>query len=96
MIGGYMDNDTNEVIATIKMLNSINCVPALSCGMHPGIVNYVRDVIGHGNWLANVGGALSGHPMGTLAGVKAMCQAIDGNTGPEYDAAISKWGKHDD
>jgi len=92
MIGGYMDNDAEQVLKTVKMLNDINCVPALSCGMHPGIVNRVTDTVGHGNWLANVGGALSGHPMGTLAGVKAMRQAIDGNYGPEYTSAIDKWG----
>jgi ribulose 1,5-bisphosphate carboxylase large subunit-like protein len=43
--------------------------------------------------MANVGGALTSHPSGTLAGVRAMRQAIDGNYGPEYEEAIKKWGK---
>jgi len=30
--------------------------------------------------------------MGTLAGAKAMRQAIDKNHGLEYEQAISKWG----
>lgn len=93
MIGGYMDNSTENTKRTITMLNSINCVPALSCGMHPGLVDYIMTQVGHANWMASVGGALGSHPMGTLAGVKAMRQAIDGNYGEEYNVAIQKWGK---
>ncbi len=93
MIGGYMDNSTINMKKTIKMLTDINCVPALSCGMHPGLVDYINKEIGNANWMANVGGALGSHPMGTLAGVKAMRQAIDGNYGIEYEVAIKKWGK---
>ena len=95
MIGGYMDNNTDDVKKTIKMLADINCVPALSCGMHPGLVDYINEELGHANWMANVGGALGSHPMGTLAGVKAMRQAIDKNYKEEYHVAIKKWGlKH--
>lgn len=93
MIGGYMDNNTENVKRTIAMLNRINCVPALSCGMHPGLVDYIIQEVGHYDWMANVGGALGSHPMGTLAGVKAMKQAVTGVHGIEYDKAIEKWGK---
>lgn len=93
MIGGYMDNSTVNTKKTINMLNDINCVPALSCGMHPGLVDYIMEQVGHANWMASVGGALGSHPMGTLAGVKAMRQAIDKNYGEEYHVAIQKWGK---
>jgi len=94
MIGGYLDQDCDDVLKTINMLNSINCVPALSCGMHPGLIEYISNILGHSNWMANVGGALTSHPMGTTAGVKAMVQAINGNlTGTEYLKAIAKWGK---
>lgn len=93
MIGGYMDNNTDNVKNTIDMLNKINCVPALSCGMHPGLVDYIIQEVGHYDWMANVGGALGSHPMGTLAGVKAMKQAITGNHDIEYEQAIKKWGK---
>jgi len=92
MIGGYLNDETERTKKIIKDLNDINCVPALSCGMHPGLVEYIRGEVGHGNWMANVGGALTSHPMGTLAGVRAMRQAIDGNHGAEYKAAIKKWG----
>jgi ribulose 1,5-bisphosphate carboxylase large subunit-like protein len=43
--------------------------------------------------MANVGGAMHGHPMGTLSGGKAMRQAIDKQfDNPEYIKAIEKWG----
>lgn len=92
MIGGYMNNSVEDTKKTISMLNSVNSVPALSCGMHPGLVDYIIDQVGHCNWMASVGGALGSHPMGTLAGVTAMRQAIDGNYGEEYNVAIKKWG----
>ncbi len=95
MIGGYLNDETERTKRIIQDLNDINCVPALSCGMQPGLVEYIKAEVGHANWMANVGGALTSHPMGTLAGVRAMRQAIDGNYGKEYDAAIKKWGKKD-
>jgi 2,3-diketo-5-methylthiopentyl-1-phosphate enolase len=66
-------------------------MPALSCGFHPGLVNKVNDLAGS-DYLANAGGAMHGHPGGTLAGVKAMRQAIDKDYGPEYHTAIKEWG----
>jgi len=92
MVGGYMDNDTEELKGIIKQLNDIDAVPALSCGMHPGLINYITDVIGHSNWMANVGGAITSHPMGTSAGVKAMNQAVTKKYDIEYETAIKKWG----
>jgi len=59
--------------------------------MHPGLVNHVTKNVGV-NYMANVGGALHGHPQGTLAGGRAMRQAIDGNFGEEYSAALGAWG----
>jgi len=59
--------------------------------MHPGLVNHVTKNVGV-NYMANVGGALHGHPQGTLAGGRAMRQAIDHTYGAEYDAAIKEWG----
>lgn len=92
MIGGYMDNETKDVITTISILNKVNAVPALSCGMHAGLIDYIVETVGHGNWMANVGGALSSHPSGTLAGTKAMQQAINKEYEQEYYDAIKKWG----
>jgi ankyrin repeat protein len=86
-------NDTEELKGIIKQLNDIDAVPALSCGMHPGLIDYITSVLGHTNWMANVGGAITSHPMGTSAGVRAMNQAVTKNYGVEYESAIKKWGK---
>lgn len=94
MIGGYMNQDDEELRDALKVLWHYNIVPALSCGMHPGLVDFVNQSINSVDWMANVGGAMHGHPLGTLAGGKAMIQAINGQTDqPEYLAAIDKWGK---
>jgi ribulose-bisphosphate carboxylase large chain len=91
MWGGYASDDENDLRNTMGILHSRNVVPALSCGMHPGIVNSITEKFGI-NYLANCGGALHGHPSGTVAGAKAMRQAIDKSYGDEYLDAINKWG----
>jgi ribulose 1,5-bisphosphate carboxylase large subunit-like protein len=60
--------------------------------MHPGLIRYITDTIGHTNWMANVGGAITSHPSGTAAGVRAMAQSVTKNYGIEYETAIKKWG----
>lgn len=94
MIGGYYKWDESETIDAVKILNSHNVMPALSCGFHPGLTDWVTKKVGI-NYMANVGGAIHGHPLGTLSGAIAMRQSIDKNYGLEYDKAIEKWGKHD-
>ncbi len=91
MFGGYMDADTQELKIVMDLLAVCNVIPALSCGMHPGLVNHVTENVGD-EYLANVGGSLHGHPQGTLAGCKAMRQAIDHTYGDEYKKAIETWG----
>lgn len=92
MIGGYGGYDEEETMLALYLFNKHNVVPALSCGMHPGLVESINHKIGV-DWMANCGGAIHGHPGGTVAGAKAMRQAIDGTFGAEYDQAIAKWGK---
>jgi ribulose-bisphosphate carboxylase large chain len=93
MIGGYMNQDDEELFDALKVLWKYNIVPALSCGMHPGLVQYINQLLKSNDWMANVGGAMHGHPMGTLAGGLAMRQSIDGEYNkPEYLSAIEKWG----
>jgi ribulose-bisphosphate carboxylase large chain len=93
MIGGYMNQDDDELKDALKVLWKYNIVPALSCGMHPGLVQYINRLLGSYDWMANVGGAMHGHPMGTLSGALAMRQAIDGEFNQsEYLEAIKKWG----
>jgi ribulose-bisphosphate carboxylase large chain len=90
MIGGYSDNGKNEMLEVLKVLHKYRVMPALSCGMHPGLVEAIRSEIGI-DWMANCGGAIHGHPQGTLAGARAMRQSIDRTGGAEYDSALTKW-----
>lgn len=91
MVGGYSNDDPEEIKQCIEILRAGNTVPTLSCGFHPGLVEKVTELAGN-DYLANVGGAVHGHPGGTVAGATAMRQAIDKTFGPEYDQAIAKWG----
>jgi ribulose-bisphosphate carboxylase large chain len=91
MWGGYLSDDEEELQVTMDTLHKRNVLPALSCGMHPGIVNPTAEKFGT-DFLANCGGAIHGHPGGTLSGALAMRQAIDKQAGPEFKAAIEKWG----
>jgi ribulose-bisphosphate carboxylase large chain len=92
MIGGYSNDDSDEIIKCINILRNGGTLPALSCGFHPGLVEYVTDKVGI-DYLANAGGSVHGHPNGTLSGAKAMRQAIDKTYSDEYNQAIKKWGK---
>ena len=93
MIGGYMNQDEDELKNALEVLWKYDVVPALSCGMHPGLVNYINKFLSSYDWMANVGGAMHGHPMGTLSGGLAMRQSIDGEYNKkEYLEAIKKWG----
>ena len=91
MVGGYSNDDPVELQQAIDILRAGNTTPVLSCGFHPGLLNKVSSIAGN-DYLANVGGAVHGHPGGTRAGATAMRQAIDKTYGPEYDEAIAKWG----
>jgi ribulose 1,5-bisphosphate carboxylase large subunit-like protein len=60
--------------------------------MHAGLVNRVTAEVGL-DYMANVGGAIHGHPGGTKSGATAMRSAIDGDySNKEYKQAIEKWG----
>jgi len=91
MIGGYYKWPEGETLEAVKVLNSLNVMPALSCGFHPGLTDLVTQRVGI-DYMANVGGAIHGHPGGTTAGAKAMRQSIDRTYGPEYQQAVAKWG----
>jgi ribulose-bisphosphate carboxylase large chain len=92
MWGGYSTSDEEELRKTLNVLHKHNVMPALSCGMHPGIVNAIEHRYGS-QFMANTGGAIHGHPNGTLNGTIAMRSAIDKNFDCEqYKIAIGKWG----
>lgn len=91
MIGGYSNDNPQEIMECISVLREGNTLPALSCGMHPGLVQHVTSIVGN-DFLANAGGAVHGHPGGTISGALAMRQSIDKQYGEEYNIAINKWG----
>ena len=91
MVGGYSNDDPDEILECLKILRDGNTTPALSCGFHPGLVEKVTELVGV-DYLANAGGAVHGHPNGTVSGAKAMRQAVDKTHGEEYHTAIKKWG----
>lgn len=91
MLGGYGKDSKEGLLPTINLLQSYNVIPALSCGMHPGLVEYIRSFLGD-DWMANCGGAIHGHPSGTEVGARAMREAIDRNYGQAYGEAVTKWG----
>lgn len=91
MIGGYSNDDPNEILNCVSILRAGNTLPALSCGFHPGLVESINSQIGV-DYLANSGGAIHGHPGGTIKGALAMRQAIDNIYDVEYWQAIEKWG----
>ncbi len=90
MWGGYADDDPDELQGSIDVLHKYNVLPVLSCGMHPGLVNKVTERFGI-DYMANVGGAIHGHPSGTRSGAIAMKHAIEGVYSKEYNEAIKKW-----
>ncbi len=91
MWGGYMSEDETSLRERLQLLRRQNVMPSLSCGMHPGLLAAINKRFGV-DYMANCGGAIHGHPGGTVSGARAMRQAIDGERGVELDTAIEKWG----
>lgn len=90
MWGGYMSDDEVELAETLSILTTRGVMPALSCGMHAGLIQAINKRFGL-DYMANVGGAIHGHPNGSLAGARAIRQSIDQKHGEEYQQAILKW-----
>jgi len=94
MWGGYCNDNEDDLRETLKILHKYKVMPALSCGMHPGLIHAITKRFGT-DYMANTGGSIHGHPGGTISGARAMRQAIDDIDGVEYQQAIAKWGKVD-
>ena len=92
MWGGYLNDNEDYLRKIINLLNRHNVMPSLSCGMHPGLIKAINKRFGI-DYMANVGGAIHGHPDGSKSGALALRQAIDEKYGDEYFQAIKKWGK---
>ena len=105
MWGGYYHEEEEDLRRTFAALKDGDdyegTVPALSGGMHPGLVGAVKNQFGN-DVMCSCGGSIHGHPSGTLAGTKAMQQAIEAatkeidldtvNLESELKEAIDKWG----
>jgi len=91
MWGGYKSDNEEDLKETLSVLHKNNVMPSLSCGMHPGLIEAINKRFGV-NYMANVGGAIHGHPLGTQSGAMAMRQSIDREYKKEYEEAIKKWG----
>jgi ribulose-bisphosphate carboxylase large chain len=92
MWGGYSSTEKDELSNILTELHKHDVLPALSCGMHPGLVGAIEKNFGI-QFMANTGGAIHGHPGGSRAGTIAMRSAIDKNLVCEqYKVAIQKWG----
>ena len=92
MWGGYSQTSEDEMKRILDVAKEYDIVPALSCGMNPVIVTKVTEKFGN-DYMANTGGAIHGHPGGTISGAKAMRDSIDGNfESKEYKLAFDKWG----
>jgi len=76
MWGGYLSDPEDEITAYMQTLHDGNVVPALSCGMTAELIPPIVEKFGI-DWMANVGGAIHGHPDGTLAGTQKIRRAID-------------------
>lgn len=76
MWGGYLSNTDEELHKTLGILRQRGVMPALSCGMHPGLVAPITERFGV-DWMANVGGFVHSDPAGTKAGSLKMRAAID-------------------
>lgn len=91
MWGGYLDDNEASLKRTLSILQSHNVMPSLSCGMHAGLIEATNTRFGF-DYMANVGGAIHGHPGGSKAGTMALRQSIDKKYGKEYKQSIDKWG----
>ncbi|MCD6568666.1 ribulose 1,5-bisphosphate carboxylase, partial [bacterium] len=76
--------------------------PIAAAGVYPGMVPKIIEDLGL-DCVLGVGGAIHGHPMGGVAGAKAMRQAMEAalndvpleeyaKTHKELRVAIDKWG----
>jgi ribulose-bisphosphate carboxylase large chain len=77
---GKMSETKEEVIQSIDALKAENglkpAMPVASGGLHPRLVPALLEIFGK-DVVIQAGGGIHGHPEGTVAGAKAMRQAVD-------------------
>ncbi len=103
---GKMSETKAEVIENIaacktEMDNMKTVLPVASGGLHPRLVPALLETFGN-DVVLQAGGGIHGHPDGTVAGAKAMRQAVDATldqksledyakTHKELKAALAQW-----
>jgi ribulose-bisphosphate carboxylase large chain len=103
---GKMSETKAEVIENIAACKSEMGVlkavlPVASGGLHPRLVPALMETFGN-DFVIQAGGGIHGHPNGTIAGAKAMRQAVDATlcgktleeyakTNQELAAALKQW-----
>jgi ribulose-bisphosphate carboxylase large chain len=103
---GKMEGDKKEIQQIQNAITAdigLNQVfPVASGGLYPGVVPELLEFMGN-NVIVQAGGGIHGHPDGTLAGAKAMRQAVDAclkkvslteyaQDHEELRKALEKWG----
>jgi ribulose-bisphosphate carboxylase large chain len=76
MWGGYLNVSESDLQVTLETLRQRQVMPALSCGMHAGLVKPIAERFGT-DWMANVGGSIHSDLGGTRAGCQKMRAAVD-------------------
>jgi len=105
---GKMESDVKEVKEIDNFLKSDwygfeKTFPVSSGGLYPGVVHYEIEAFGN-DVILQAGGGIHGHPDGTIAGAKAMRQAVDAAMKhislekyamdhKELARALEKWGE---
>lgn len=102
---GKMEGGKEEVVAINNFLRRDwyglkSVLPTASGGLHPGHIPDLYTILGK-DMLINFGGGIHGHPDGTVAGAKAVVQALDATVSgiplsdaknsPELHRALEKW-----
>ena len=106
---GKMFETREEVMGNVEALkmemNGLKPVlPVASGGLHPGLVPALMEFFGK-DFVIQAGGGIHGHREGTVAGAKAMRQAVDATlegislseyakTYRELEIALQMWGQH--
>ncbi|WP_455278413.1 type III ribulose-bisphosphate carboxylase [[Eubacterium] cellulosolvens] len=108
-IFGKMFETREEVSENCKALREeMNCLkpvlPVASGGLHPGLVPALIDFFGK-DFVIQAGGGIHGHQEGTIAGARALRQAVDAtlknvplieyaNNHRELKIALQMWGQN--
>ena len=103
-VGKMKKEETEKINEFLRSpwYNKKKVMPVASGGLHPGSIPLLIEKIGI-DAIYQFGGGIHGHPKGTLAGAKAVRQALDAvlsgielkeysKTHKELEEAIKKWG----